>query len=75
MDLNKQIQLNHSIVKDGITVAVLSGSLSIDSDNVGNISTSILNREYYVKYKSEVQAAIREFYTQFFVECDELNSI
>jgi len=75
MELNKQIQLNHSIVKEGITIAVLSGSLSIGSDNVGNISTSILNREYYVKYKSEVQASIREFYNQFFTECDKWDAL
>ena len=41
MEVNKQIQLNQSIVKEGITVAVLSGSLSVDSDNVGSINTSI----------------------------------
>ena len=75
MELNKQIQLNHSIVKEGITIAVLSGSLSIDSTNVGNISTSILNREYYVKFKSEVQVAIREFYNQLFSECDKWDAL
>jgi len=74
MEVNKQIQLSQSIVEKDVTVAILSASLSVNADNMGNISVSILNKNLYAEHKEEIQEAVNELCNQFFEECDALES-